>query len=106
MEPNLRPADPDAPSAPCPPGHVAVPAGLWQGRHTEVVYDPSSHDVAFVRGGSPSERLAGQMRSCGYQRHGGDGTSELWVRDRAQASKAALERSASAPSRSAGLAIG
>ncbi len=105
MEPTLRPADPEAPTAACPAGHIAAPAGLWQGRPMEVVYDPSRHDVAFVREAPADKRLAGQLRSCGYQRVAGDGASELWVRDRAVAATAALERAGRSSVSRAGLGI-
>ncbi len=93
MEPTLRPAVPDAPSAPCPPGHVAEPAGVWAGRHMEVVFDPTRHDVMFVRG-AKIDRFAEQLRATGFRPVGNDGASELWVRDRAEAARQALDRSA------------
>ncbi len=106
MEPSLRPAEPEGPSAPCPPGHVAAPAGLWGGQYMEVVYDPARHDVAFVRAAAANERLAGQLRACGFAHRAGDGTSELWVRDRAVAARAALDRAAVHSRTTPGLGIG
>src|SRR5690606_24315022 len=51
MDPYLRLAPPGGASPdPCPPGHVAEPAGLWNDRQMAIVYDPLRHDVCFMRG--------------------------------------------------------
>lgn len=90
MDPYLRlaPAD-DEPSAPCPPDHVAKPAGIWLGSHMEVVHDPRRHDILFVRGESAPE-LGSGLQQSGWQQTDVDGVSEMWVRDRAVAAQAAL----------------
>ena len=82
--PFLREAPPEGqPSAPCPPGWAAEPAGRWQGGHSEVVYDPRRHDVVFLRGTVEPGVLTG-LEAAGYERRGVDAGSELWVRDRAR----------------------
>lgn len=105
MDPYLRPAPTDDEvSPPCPPGHTAQPAGLWSGEHQEVVYDPRRHDVCFMRGGLGADVDDG-LRSTGWEPTANDGTSQLWVRDRAAAMLQMLdapEPTASAPARGLG----
>lgn len=91
-DPYLRPAAPEGePPAPCPPGHIASPAGVWNGRNCEVVYDPDRHDVAMVRG-CLDGRLTGGLAATGFVLAQGDGESSLWVRDRMAALRHRLDR--------------
>jgi hypothetical protein len=90
MDPYLRPAPVgDDPSAPCPPGHVAEPAGLWDGEHHEVVYDPASHDVLIVRG-HIGEVIDHGLSATGWERQTDADNAQLWVRDRAAATRTLL----------------
>lgn len=90
--PYLRPAPPEGePSGPCPPGHVAEPAGLFDGERREVVYDPRRHGVLFLRGTS-NERLEAQLRGAGWERAGADPNSQWWVRDKLAATQERLTR--------------
>jgi hypothetical protein len=98
-DPFLRPAPPEgAPSAPCPPGCAAEPAGLWHGRQMEVVYDPRRHDVLFLRG--RQTELEPRLGDIGWQHARTDGSNQMWVRDRAAVAGQALDRAAAdAPGR-------
>lgn len=76
--PYLRPAPPEGtPSAPCPLGWTAVPAGRWRRGAVEVVFHPSAHKVVFLRAGSAPTRAA--LARAGFSCWGRDGTSEMWV---------------------------
>lgn len=91
-EPYLRPAPPEG-AVPqiCPDGWASEPAGLWNGRHMEVVYNPRRHDVVFVRG-QLSPEVESSLPSIGYaETHAGDGV-RMFVRDRSAATRAALDR--------------
>lgn len=91
MDPYLRPAPPDGdPSAPCPPGHIAEPAGLWNDRQVEVVYDPTRHDVCFMRG-CAGDGVQDGLQSSGWEPTASDGRSQLWIRDRADAMSQLLD---------------
>jgi hypothetical protein len=96
-EPFLRPAAPEgaAPAA-CPPGHEAEPAGLWQGRAMEVVYDPRRHDVAFLRGSVSTQVLHG-LASTGWEHRLSDGPNQMWTRDRTAVARRRLEQVSVAP---------
>lgn len=91
-EPYLRPAPPEgAPPQPCPPGWAAEPAGIWDGRHQEVVYNPRRHDVVIVRGGlSPS--VEASLPGIGYAEALSSDDARMWVRDRFAMTRAALDR--------------
>jgi hypothetical protein len=91
MDPYLRPAPPDGdPPDPCPPGHVAEPAGLWNDRQMEIVYDPRRHDVCFMRGRAANSVHDGLVAS-GWEATAADGSSQLWIRDRAEAMRQLLD---------------
>lgn len=91
MDPYLRPAPPDGdPSGPCPPGHVAEPAGLWNDRHMEIVYDPRRHDVCFMRGRA-GDGVHDGLAASGWEATATDGRSQLWIRDRADAMRQLLD---------------
>lgn len=103
MDPYLRPAPPDGRnSKPCPPGQVAEPAGLWEGEHKEIVYDPSEHEVLIVRG-NVAEALDSGLTKTGWQRQHEDGATHLWVRDRVEAARQAF---AAATPTDAGRSLG
>lgn len=90
MDPYLRLApQEDQPSAPCPPDHVARPAGIWRGSQMEVVHDPRRHDILFMRGHTKPE-LGSGLQQAGWEQTDVDGLSEMWVRDRAVAAQASL----------------
>ena len=104
MDPYLRPAPgDDEPSGPCPPGHVAEAAGLWNGEAMEVVYDPERHSVCFVRGEVGGE-VRGGLEASGWESTVTDGRSQLWVRDRADAMRQLLD-SVSVPAPGRGLSL-
>ena len=91
MYPYLRPVPPDGdPSGTCPPGHVAEPAGLWNDRPMEIVYDPRRHDVCFMRGRAGDSAHDGLVAS-GWEATSTDGRSQLWIRDRADAMRQLLD---------------
>lgn len=91
MDPFLRPASPDgAPPDQCPPGHVAEPAGLWNHRQMEIVYDPRRHDVCFMRGRA-ADRVHDGLAASGWEPTATDGRSQLWIRDRADAMRRLLD---------------
>jgi len=91
-EPYLRPVPPEgtAPFA-CPEGWAAEPAGLWNGRHMEVVYNPRRHDVVFVRG-HLSPEVQSSLPSIGYAEASAADGVRMFVRDRSEATRAALDR--------------
>lgn len=90
MDPYLRPAPPDGEaSAPCPPGHVAEPAGLWDDHHQEVVYDPQQHDICIVRGRT-GEVIDHGLTMTGWERARDQDGAQMWVRDRAAAARTLL----------------
>lgn len=92
-DPFLRPAPPEGhPSAPCPPGWAVEPAGLWHDRQMEVVYDPSRHDVLFLRGRQPM--LEPRLGDIGWEHTLSDGDNQMWVRDRAALARRALDDAA------------
>lgn len=92
-DPFLRPAPPhEAPPLPCPPGRVAEPAGLWHGRHMEVVYDPRRHDILFLRGSQPD--IEPRLGDIGWEHVLTDGPNQMWIRDRAAVARQALEAAA------------
>lgn len=92
MDPYLRPAAPeDGIPLPCPPGHVAEPAGEWSLGAMEVVYDPDEHDVCFVRGSLDADS-ATQLRAAGWEQTWIGGTNEMWVRDRILVAEQALNQ--------------
>ena len=92
-DPFLRLAPPeDMPSAPCPPGCVAEPAGLWYGRHMEVVYDPRCHDILFLRG--RQVELEPRLGDIGWQHVRTQWPNQMWIRDRAAVARQALDRAA------------
>jgi hypothetical protein len=76
-----------------PAGWIAQPAGLWRGQPADIVYDPDRHDCLLVRTAMPEHLRAG-FAGAGYRRVAIDdgGGQELWVRDRADAARAALTR--------------
>ena len=91
MDPYLRPAAPDgAPPGPCEPGHVAEPAGLWNDRQMEIVYDPRRHDVCFIRGPA-ADGVHDGLTASGWEPSATDGRSQLWIRDRADAMRQLLD---------------
>lgn len=90
MEPVFRPAPPEgSASAPCPPGCVVEPAGLWKGEPAEVVYDPRRYGVAFVIG-RPSAALEEALRGGGWVRADADHNKYLWVLDRVSVARSRL----------------
>lgn len=91
MDPYLRPASPHgAPPDQCPPSHVAEPAGLWNDRQMEIVYDPRRHDVCFMRGRA-AEGVHEGLAASGWEPTATDGRSQLWIRDRAEAMRQLLD---------------
>lgn len=98
MDPYLRPASPDDDHpAPCPPGHVAESAGIWGDGHKEVVYDPSQHDVLVVRG-RIGEVIDHGLSVTGWERQIESDSAQLWIRDRAAATRTLLAVTATEPS--------
>lgn len=90
MDPYLRPAPADGEaSAPCPPGHIAEPAGLWDDHHQEVVYDPQQHDICIVRGRT-GEVIDHGLTMTGWERAREQDGAQMWVRDRAAAARTLL----------------
>lgn len=91
MKPFLRRADRGQLA---PVGWVSQPAGLWGGQPVDIVYDPDRHDCLLTRTAMPEHLRAG-FAGAGYRRvatDNGGGGQELWVRDRADAARAALAR--------------
>lgn len=76
-----------------PVGWDSQPAGLWGGKPADIVYDPDRHDCLLLRTAMP-EHLRTGFAGAGYRRVATDdgGGQELWVRDRADAARAALAR--------------
>ena len=76
-----------------PVGWVSQPAGLWGGQAVDIVFDPDRHDCLLTRTAMPDHLRAG-FAGAGYRRIASDngGGQELWVRDRADAARAALGR--------------
>ena len=92
VEPYLRPAPPEgAAPLPCPPGWTAEPAGIWDGRHQEVVYNPRRHDVLIVRG-ALSPAVESSLPAIGWAEARSSDDARMWVRDRAAMTRAALDR--------------
>lgn len=91
-DPYLRAAPPEGtPPQPCPPGWVAEPVGLWDGHRQEVVYQPRRHDVLVMRGrASPDVETA--LPGAGWTRARETDGAVMWVRDRVQAARDALQR--------------
>lgn len=77
MRPFLRPVDRGRLA---PVAWVSEPAGRWDGREVDVVYDPRRHDVLLVRH-DPGDDARQGFREIGYRRVAIDGSSEMWVRD-------------------------
>ena len=91
-EPYLRPAPPEGePPLPCPPGWSAEPAGVWDGHHQEVVYNPRRHDVVIIRGGT-SPSIEATFPGIGYAEARTSEDARMWVRDRFAMTQAALDR--------------
>ena len=91
-EPFLRPAPPEGlPPLACPPGWASEPAGLWDGRHMEVVYNPRRHDVLFVCGHLSAE-VESELPSIGYGQARAAADVRMFVRDRSAAVGVALDR--------------
>lgn len=89
-EPLLRPG---GSRGPIPPGWTVEAVGDWNGRDTEVVYNPRSHDVMVVQSSATEDR-EGDLTAQGWSYYGTDGYTVVWVRDRIAAARAALDRSA------------
>ena len=91
-DPYLRPAPPEgAPLLGCPEGWAAEPAGLWEDRQMEVVYNPRRHDVVFIRG-HLAPNVESALPSVGYaEARAADGV-RMFIRDRSAATRAALDR--------------
>lgn len=91
-DPYLRPAPPQgAPSLTCPEGWSAEPAGLWNGTHMEVVFNPRRHDVLIVRG-RMSHPAEAALPSVGYFESDAAEGVRMFVRDRMVATRDALDR--------------
>lgn len=88
MKPFLRPTDRGQLA---PVGWVAEPAGIWDGRSVDVVYDPRRHQILRTLN-DIGEQTRTSIRAAGYRRVATDGKQELWVRDRVEATQAALDR--------------
>lgn len=81
------------------PGHLnQVPTGwtirvlgLMTGPPVEVAYHPDRHDVLVVAGGS-LQRFGRQLADAGWERLAPYPDGEVWTRDRAAATRAALAR--------------
>lgn len=88
MKPFMRPVD--GPQL-APVGWVAEPAGIWEGRRVEIVYDPRRHELVratFDMGARARTLLA----SSGFRCVAAAGDRELWVRDRQTRSRVAVDR--------------
>lgn len=91
-EPFLRPGPPEGrPPLECPPGWASEPAGVWDGRHMEVVYNPRRHDVLFVRGQLSAE-VESELPSIGYGQARAATDVRMFVRDRSAAVGASLDQ--------------
>ncbi|WCO66245.1 hypothetical protein PO878_17220 [Iamia majanohamensis] len=102
MKPFMRPVDRGRLA---PVGWVAEPAGLWGGKQVEVVYDPRRHQL--VRTDSDiGDRTRVALGTAGFRRVASAGEQELWVRDRVEAARSALDSTQARhrPQRVAGLA--
>jgi hypothetical protein len=88
VKPFLRATD-RAPLAPV--GWTATPAGTWDGKTVDVVYDPRRHDVLFLRTAMPQATVDG-ITQAGYRCLRTDGIQQLWMRDRIEAARAGLDR--------------
>jgi hypothetical protein len=103
MSPYLRPLDSTAPT---PHGWTVEPAGPWNGHQVEVVYNPTRHDVMFVRGAAADDISDNDLEHIGYQFIATDGQTWLWHRDRLTAARSRLglmERGATVPTNAIGL---
>ncbi len=68
----------------------------------EVVYDPQRHDICIVRG-RIGEVIDHGLTATGWERTNEQDSAQLWVRDRAAATRTQLATASStAPSRSLG----
>lgn len=76
-----------------PPDHTTARVGEWNGRPTEVVFDPNRHDVVCIRGHLSADVIRG-LDATGWDLRLTDGVNELWVRDRAALVRARLDRAA------------
>ena len=110
-QPGLRPSSgrPDGPylrprgdDGPVPEGWTTEPAGEWDGRDAEVVYDPRRYDVRVVQSAETEDR-EGDLASAGWAYEGTDGYAVMWVRDRVAAARAALDRTTPDPPELGGL---
>lgn len=91
-DPYLRPAPPEgAPPLRCPEGWAAEPAGVWEDRQMEVVYNPRRHDVVFIRGRLAPD-VGSALPSVGYAEARAAEGVRMFVRDRSAATRAALDR--------------
>lgn len=88
MKPFLRPTDRGQLA---PVGWVAEPAGTWDGRSVDVVYDPRRHQILRVLN-DVGDQTRASIGAAGYRRVATDGKQELWARDRVEATQAALDR--------------
>lgn len=88
MKPFMRPTDRGRLA---PVGWVSEPAGQWDGKEVEVVYDPRRHQVVLLRN-DPGDTTRDAIAESGYRRIAHDGRQEMWVRDRVDTAQARLDR--------------
>ncbi len=81
MKPFLRPTDR---ARLAPVGWASEPAGIWAGRHVEVVFDPRKHQIVMARN-DPGDATRAALAAEGFRRLAVDGKQEMWVRDRSAA---------------------
>lgn len=77
-----------------PIGWVSEPAGIWNGKETEMVYDPRRHQLLRTTG-NIGDRSRVALGTAGFRRVAQAHEGELWVRDRtaaAAAARTALDR--------------
>lgn len=107
QSPYLREAPPDGqPPLECPPGWVAEPIGVWDGRQAEIVYNPRRFDICIVRG-PESPPVEQPLAANGYSQQFNNGPdARMWVRDRVERAREDLARMEDRPAPARTLARG
>lgn len=101
MRPFLRATD-RAPLAPV--GWTSEPAGHWNGRPVDIVYDPRRHDVLILRN-RITDHLHTQFTEAGFRHIATDRDQQLWIRDRLTGALAHLDAAAASPHPSRSLGV-
>lgn len=76
-----------------PAGWQTEPVGDVDGQRSNVAYDPDRHSVIWYLN-PPAPSTAEELHRNGWQRAATHGRGELWVLDRIEATRRALQRPA------------